>query len=98
MKEEYLELRNLFGNLKNKKMNDLIADMLARIQNAIMRKKETVDVLNTKINNEILKVLKNEKMIEEEKAAEELQEEDDVGRNELCPCGSGLKYKKCCGK
>ena len=20
-----------------------------------------------------------------------------VGRNELCPCGSGLKYKKCCG-
>jgi uncharacterized protein YecA (UPF0149 family) len=19
------------------------------------------------------------------------------GRNELCPCGSGLKYKKCCG-
>ena len=22
----------------------------------------------------------------------------DVGRNEPCPCGSGLKYKKCCGK
>lgn len=21
-----------------------------------------------------------------------------VGRNELCPCGSGLKYKNCCGK
>jgi preprotein translocase subunit SecA len=21
-----------------------------------------------------------------------------VGRNEECPCGSGLKYKKCCGK
>lgn len=21
-----------------------------------------------------------------------------VGRNELCPCGSGLKYKRCCGK
>ena len=21
-----------------------------------------------------------------------------VGRNDLCPCGSGLKYKKCCGK
>jgi uncharacterized protein YecA (UPF0149 family) len=19
-----------------------------------------------------------------------------VGRNELCPCGSGIKYKKCC--
>ncbi|AOS84848.1 hypothetical protein BIU88_12350 [Chlorobaculum limnaeum] len=23
---------------------------------------------------------------------------EDPGRNDLCPCGSGLKYKKCCGK
>jgi len=22
---------------------------------------------------------------------------DEVGRNDLCPCGSGKKYKKCCG-
>lgn len=21
-----------------------------------------------------------------------------IGRNEPCPCGSGAKYKKCCGK
>jgi uncharacterized protein YecA (UPF0149 family) len=21
-----------------------------------------------------------------------------VGRNELCPCGSGKKFKKCCGR
>ncbi|MEE3093911.1 MAG: SEC-C metal-binding domain-containing protein [Pseudomonadota bacterium] len=21
-----------------------------------------------------------------------------VGRNVPCPCGSGLKFKKCCGK
>ena len=21
----------------------------------------------------------------------------EVGRNDLCPCGSGKKYKKCCG-
>ena len=24
-------------------------------------------------------------------------EEQHVGRNEPCPCGSGKKYKKCCG-
>ncbi|MFO7740057.1 MAG: SEC-C metal-binding domain-containing protein [Desulfatiglandaceae bacterium] len=24
--------------------------------------------------------------------------EKKIGRNEPCPCGSGLKYKKCCGK
>jgi preprotein translocase subunit SecA len=23
---------------------------------------------------------------------------DKIGRNELCPCGSGKKYKQCCGK
>jgi preprotein translocase subunit SecA len=26
------------------------------------------------------------------------REEPKVGRNEPCPCGSGKKYKKCCGK
>jgi len=23
---------------------------------------------------------------------------DRIGRNDLCPCGSGQKYKKCCGR
>lgn len=42
---------------------------------------------------------------DEEKIELPLQEKTDsshrgvrVGRNELCPCGSGKKYKKCCGK
>ncbi len=26
------------------------------------------------------------------------QKKEKVGRNDPCPCGSGLKYKKCCGK
>ena len=25
------------------------------------------------------------------------KKEAEVGRNDLCPCGSGKKYKKCCG-
>jgi len=24
--------------------------------------------------------------------------QDKIGRNESCPCGSGKKYKRCCGK
>lgn len=28
----------------------------------------------------------------------EVHETPKVGRNEPCPCGSGKKYKKCCGK
>jgi preprotein translocase subunit SecA len=27
-----------------------------------------------------------------------VREQPKVGRNEPCPCGSGKKYKKCCGK
>lgn len=46
-------------------MNDLIADMLIRIKNAVMRKKNSVEVPNTKINKHILEVMKNEEMIED---------------------------------
>jgi uncharacterized protein YecA (UPF0149 family) len=27
--------------------------------------------------------------------AEAVEKKDEIGRNELCPCGSGKKYKKC---
>ena len=27
-----------------------------------------------------------------------IKKEKKVGRNDPCPCGSGLKYKNCCGK
>lgn len=35
---------------------------------------------------------------EERKTAPMKRESPKVGRNDLCPCGSGKKYKKCCGK
>ena len=31
-------------------------------------------------------------------AAAPISKEKTVGRNEICPCGSGKKYKNCCGK
>ncbi|MDQ1317346.1 MAG: uncharacterized protein QG588_998, partial [Candidatus Poribacteria bacterium] len=30
--------------------------------------------------------------------ASDIQTISKTGRNDPCPCGSGLKYKKCCGK
>ena len=33
-----------------------------------------------------------------EKAQPKVNKTEKVGRNDPCPCGSGLKYKKCCGK
>jgi len=45
-------------------MNDYISDLLARLKNGIMRKKETIEVPSTKMNKEVVKVLETEGMIE----------------------------------
>ena len=38
------------------------------------------------------------KTAETEKGENPSQEHHKIGRNDLCPCGSGKKYKKCCGR
>ncbi|MBC6696333.1 SEC-C domain-containing protein [Terrisporobacter mayombei] len=46
-------------------------------------------------------ILSAEKRKELEKAykkSKTVVKENKVGRNDACPCGSGKKYKKCCGK
>lgn len=35
--------------------------------------------------------------IQDEKPEQVINREKKVGRNEPCPCGSGKKYKRCCG-
>ncbi len=46
--------------------------------------------------------LEGAKEVHGEEAVEEPKKpyvnHDTTGRNDLCPCGSGKKYKKCCGK
>lgn len=34
----------------------------------------------------------------EQKQSGTIRKEKKVGRNDSCPCGSGKKYKKCCGR
>lgn len=38
------------------------------------------------------------KETEQDKKKQELKKQYKVGRNDLCPCGSGTKFKKCCGR
>jgi preprotein translocase subunit SecA len=47
------------------------------------------DILPQDLRNQIEKTYKSSKTI---------VREDKVGRNDPCPCGSGKKHKKCCGK
>ncbi len=34
----------------------------------------------------------------DEETSKTIKKEEETGRNEDCPCGSGKKYKKCCGR
>ena len=38
-----------------------------------------------------------EEEAKEQKAQQPIVNAEQIGRNDLCPCGSGQKYKKCCG-
>ena len=56
-----------------------------------------------KIKNDVIKLLLNLNIVvssneENRKTNEKKQGFEKVGRNEKCPCGSGKKYKHCCGK
>ena len=56
-----------------------------------------------KIKNDLIKFLLNLNIVvsneeqKEKKQTEILSDNKKVGRNEKCPCGSGKKYKHCCG-
>lgn len=41
---------------------------------------------------------KREELKKEYKNSKTVRNENKIGRNDPCPCGSGKKYKKCCGK
>lgn len=70
-----------------------------------------MDVVNStndlQEKNEAMQVAVNEKqlaMLQElskrykEAHSVKVREHSKIGRNELCPCGSGKKYKNCCLK
>lgn len=48
--------------------------------------------------NDIFDEEKQKELYKEQKASQTVRNEGPkIGRNDPCPCGSGKKYKKCCG-
>ena len=45
----------------------------------------------------LLSVERRKELYKEQKNSGTVVKEKKVGRNDPCPCGSGKKYKKCCG-
>ena len=48
--------------------------------------------------DELLTEERRKELYKEQKASGTIKKEKKIGRNEPCPCGSGRKYKQCCGR
>ncbi|WP_066633638.1 preprotein translocase subunit SecA [Desulfolucanica intricata] len=73
---------------------EMFQNMIASIQEEVVRYVYRVNVVQTP-QQKPRKVTENRY---EEEPKRPVRNESKVGRNDLCPCGSGKKYKKCCGK
>ena len=77
---------------------DMFENMIANIQEDIVRYMFRVNILSQQQPhaNDHLQHAKAHHGDEEEQ--QPVVNKDATGRNEMCPCGSGKKYKKCCGQ
>ena len=74
---------NLFDEMNNKIDKDVTTFLMrAEVKQNIERKEVTKNKITNDGKDAVAKRTKKEK----------------VGRNDPCPCGSGRKYKQCCGK
>ena len=75
---------------------DLFDEMLQRIDKDI-----SIFLLKAEIRQNIERKPVSKKQVTNEKSEETKKvpkKSEKIGRNEPCPCGSGKKYKQCCGK
>jgi preprotein translocase subunit SecA len=79
----------------------LFMDMIARIREEVVEKIFWVQIAHDDDVERIEQQQRRQRLIfnlVDEEAASLPAKSTKVGRNDPCPCGSGKKYKKCCGK
>ena len=74
---------------------DMFENMLDNVEDSICQFLLRAEVRQ---NTERVQTLKGNANDGKEKVKAKPKKSDKVGRNQKCPCGSGLKYKQCCGK
>ncbi len=73
---------------------DMFGQMIEHIQEDIVRYIYRVNIV-TQAEDRLAQATTSHG--DEAAPNEPIRAKETVGRNELCPCGSGKKYKKCCG-
>ncbi len=93
-KEEYKrEAYGLFMAMMGRIRQEVI-QKLFRVQ---LRREEDVERMEEEEHQRRRRLVLSRSGGEEQPAKPVTREDDKVGRNDPCPCGSGKKYKKCCG-
>jgi len=98
--EYHFEAHNMFQDM----VNSIKEEVVKFIYKVRIKKEEPRDIIISQVRRErpapmISNSIKNPSFIKREKMQEEGRErKKKIGRNDPCPCGSGLKYKYCCGK
>ncbi len=82
----------------------LFMEMMGRVRQEVVQKVYRIqlarqqDVEQLEAQQRRRKIVMNRSDTEEQGKTPITRDEEKVGRNDPCSCGSGLKYKKCCGK
>ena len=72
-----------------------IMDMAQMLKKGAEANEYHAFALLTMLNFSIFNNVRKERFVED---SNPIRRSTKIGRNEPCPCGSGKKYKKCCGK
>jgi preprotein translocase subunit SecA len=86
-----------------KEAYNLFMEMIVRIREEVVERIFWVQVNHEDEIEEIAEEQRSRKLVfnisgDEERHQEPVKSAKLAGRNDPCPCGSGKKYKKCCGK
>jgi uncharacterized protein YecA (UPF0149 family) len=77
---------------------ELDVDLLSEIESQLRSRERTVDQRERQLNEREHSLTKCERVLSLAGPSRVSANLRDVGRNDRCPCGSGLKYKRCHGR
>ncbi|CEQ19305.1 preprotein translocase subunit SecA [Paraclostridium sordellii] len=77
---------------------DMFDNMTKAIQEDTVRYLYNFTIEEPIQRKQVVDVDKISSNAEEGQGKKPVKKEEEIGRNDECPCGSGKKYKKCCGK
>ncbi len=107
------EAYDVFKKMMDKVYLSVVANLfrvtvssLEEFEKLLALQQQQMNIDKAEVSSELLEVLEGRRQsMEEIQDAEEVpivstyrRTEEKIGRNDPCPCGSGKKYKKCCGK